>query len=182
MLRTRSGGRRSGARRREPCRGSRQGVDRRGLHPWRGWPTVRDLRSCFRVRAGLPGPAAGGRIALRGSPSEPGSADRARRFPHRDDHPAFAQLIRTKAPLGKNQTQSSAPPILMHDAIREQSPISLLLLPLVVEAEVVGQIQPGIPVWKPGTESKFPNCTYVVFPGNVGEIDSLKKVYEILTQ
>lgn len=52
----------------------------------------------------------------------------------------------------------------------------------IVEAEVVGQIQPGIPVWKPGPESKFPNCTYVVFPGNVGEIDSLKKVYEILTE
>lgn len=51
----------------------------------------------------------------------------------------------------------------------------------IVDAEVLGQILPGIPVWQAGPESKFPNCTYVVFPGNVGEEDSLKRVYEILT-
>lgn len=51
----------------------------------------------------------------------------------------------------------------------------------IVDAEVLGQIQPGIPVWKPGPESKFPNCTYVVFPGNVGKEDSLSKVYDILS-
>lgn len=51
----------------------------------------------------------------------------------------------------------------------------------IVDAKVLGQIQPGIPVWQPGPESKFPNCTYVVFPGNVGEDDTLSKVYEILT-
>jgi len=52
----------------------------------------------------------------------------------------------------------------------------------MVTAKVLGQIQPGIPVWEPGPESKFPGCTYVVFPGNVGEDDALKSVYEILTQ
>jgi len=51
----------------------------------------------------------------------------------------------------------------------------------IVDAEVLGQILPGIPVWKPDMESKFPNCTYVVFPGNVGDEESLRKVYEILT-
>ena len=52
----------------------------------------------------------------------------------------------------------------------------------IVDARVLGQIQPGIPVWQPGPESKFPNCTYVVFPGNVGEDDTLTKVYEIMTR
>ena len=50
-----------------------------------------------------------------------------------------------------------------------------------MDAEVLGQIQPGIPVWQPGPESKFPSCTYIVFPGNVGQDDTLKNVYEILT-
>ena len=52
----------------------------------------------------------------------------------------------------------------------------------ITDAEVLGQIQPGIPVWKPGPESKFPDCTYVVFPGNVGQEDTLSKIYQILTQ
>ena len=51
----------------------------------------------------------------------------------------------------------------------------------IVDAEVLGQIQPGIPVWQPGPESKFPNCMYIVFPGNVGNVYTLKNVYEILT-
>lgn len=50
----------------------------------------------------------------------------------------------------------------------------------IVDARVLGQIQPGIPVWLPGPESRFHGCTYVVFPGNVGATDTLKKVYETL--
>jgi len=38
----------------------------------------------------------------------------------------------------------------------------------VVRAEVLGQIVPGVPVWKLGPESRFPGMPLVVFPGNVG--------------
>ena len=35
-------------------------------------------------------------------------------------------------------------------------------------ANVMGQIKPGIPVWQTGSESRFPQTPYVIFPGNVG--------------
>ena len=44
----------------------------------------------------------------------------------------------------------------------------------------MGQIQPGIPVWKLGPESRFPGLPYIIFPGNVGSDDTLKKVVKIL--
>jgi uncharacterized protein YgbK (DUF1537 family) len=50
----------------------------------------------------------------------------------------------------------------------------------VKRAVVMGQIHPGIPVWMTGAESKFPNLPYVIFPGNVGEVDTLRQVVEIL--
>ena len=50
----------------------------------------------------------------------------------------------------------------------------------VKRANVLGQIKPGIPVWQTGEESKFPNIPYVVFPGNVGEQNTLKEVVEVL--
>ncbi len=50
----------------------------------------------------------------------------------------------------------------------------------VKRANVLGQIRPGIPVWKTGEESKFPHIPYVIFPGNVGEQNTLKEVVEIL--
>jgi uncharacterized protein YgbK (DUF1537 family) len=50
----------------------------------------------------------------------------------------------------------------------------------VKRAVVMGQIRPGIPVWMTGPESKFPHLPYVIFPGNVGEIDTLRQVVEIL--
>ncbi|MDR0136861.1 four-carbon acid sugar kinase family protein [Metabacillus idriensis] len=50
----------------------------------------------------------------------------------------------------------------------------------VKRAVVAGQIQPGIPVWKTGSESKFPGMPYVVFPGNVGSKTSLRDVVELL--
>ena len=38
----------------------------------------------------------------------------------------------------------------------------------VKRAMVLGQLLPGIPVWRLGAEAKFPGLDYVVFPGNVG--------------
>lgn len=52
----------------------------------------------------------------------------------------------------------------------------------VKRANVLGQVKPGIPVWQTGEESKFPMTPYVIFPGNVGEISTLKEVAEILMQ
>lgn len=50
----------------------------------------------------------------------------------------------------------------------------------VKKANVFGQIKPGIPVWQTGEESKFPLTPYVIFPGNVGEISTLKEAVEVL--
>lgn len=50
----------------------------------------------------------------------------------------------------------------------------------VKRAAVAGQIQPGVPVWQTGPESRFPGIPYIIFPGNVGERDTLKRVVEIL--
>ncbi|MEG0227189.1 MAG: hypothetical protein RR683_00560, partial [Lachnospiraceae bacterium] len=40
-------------------------------------------------------------------------------------------------------------------------------------------IRPGIPVWETGSESKFPNVPYVIFPGNVGEDTTLREAVEV---
>ena len=50
----------------------------------------------------------------------------------------------------------------------------------VKKATVMGQIKPGIPVWQTGAESKFPGLPYIIFPGNVGEIHTLKEIVELL--
>ena len=46
----------------------------------------------------------------------------------------------------------------------------------VHRATVMGQIKPGIPVWMTGEESKFPHMPYVIFPGNVGEVTTLRDI------
>ena len=51
----------------------------------------------------------------------------------------------------------------------------------VRRAEVMGQLLPGVPVWRTGQESRFPGTPYVIFPGNVGEDSSLREAVEILT-
>ncbi len=51
----------------------------------------------------------------------------------------------------------------------------------VKRATVAGQIRPGIPVWITGEESKYPGMSYVIFPGNVGSVDDLKTVVELLS-
>lgn len=50
----------------------------------------------------------------------------------------------------------------------------------VKRANVLGQIRPGIPVWQTGEESRFPGTPYVIFPGNVGEVETLREAVEIL--
>lgn len=50
----------------------------------------------------------------------------------------------------------------------------------VKKANVLGQIKPGIPVWQTGAESKFPMTPYVIFPGNVGEVTTLREAVEVL--
>lgn len=47
-------------------------------------------------------------------------------------------------------------------------------------ANVMGQIKPGIPVWQTGSESRFPQTPYVIFPGNVGEVTTLREAVEVL--
>ena len=47
---------------------------------------------------------------------------------------------------------------------------------------VLGQIKPGIPVWRTGKESLFPGVPYVIFPGNVGEENTLREIVELLTK
>ena len=50
----------------------------------------------------------------------------------------------------------------------------------VRKAWVLGQIVPGVPVWRLGQESKYPGLPYVVFPGNVGGADALARAIRIL--
>ncbi len=38
----------------------------------------------------------------------------------------------------------------------------------IERATVLGQLLPGVPVWRAGEETRFPGLGYVVFPGNVG--------------
>ncbi|HHV56619.1 MAG TPA: hydroxyacid dehydrogenase [Firmicutes bacterium] len=50
----------------------------------------------------------------------------------------------------------------------------------VRKALVLGQIRPGVPVWRLGEEARFPGLPYVVFPGNVGTDRTLLEVVETL--
>jgi uncharacterized protein YgbK (DUF1537 family) len=47
-------------------------------------------------------------------------------------------------------------------------------------AQVLGQILPGVPVWRMGPDSKYPRLPYVIFPGNVGGPDALARTIHIL--
>jgi len=50
----------------------------------------------------------------------------------------------------------------------------------VKKALVIGQVKKGIPVWLTGKESKFPGMPYIIFPGNVGEPDTLCEIVDEL--
>lgn len=52
----------------------------------------------------------------------------------------------------------------------------------VRRALIVGQLQPGIPVWRLGKETKFPDMNYVVYPGNVGTVDGLADAVKAFSQ
>lgn len=52
---------------------------------------------------------------------------------------------------------------------------------MIRRAMVLGQILPGIPVWRAGPESKFPGMPYVIFPGNVGGETALLESVQKLT-
>lgn len=49
-------------------------------------------------------------------------------------------------------------------------------------AWALGQILPGVPVWRLAGQSRFPNLPCVVFPGNVGQNDSLVMALEFLRE
>lgn len=49
----------------------------------------------------------------------------------------------------------------------------------IEKAEVIGQVTKGVPVWLTGNEAKYPKMPYVIFPGNVGEVETLATVYEM---
>ncbi len=42
-------------------------------------------------------------------------------------------------------------------------------------AQVLGQISPGVPVWRLGAEARWAHLPYVVFPGNVGTATTLRE-------
>ena len=50
----------------------------------------------------------------------------------------------------------------------------------VRRARVLGQIATGVPVWRLGPESRFPGTLYVVFPGNVGGVETLAELISSL--
>ena len=50
----------------------------------------------------------------------------------------------------------------------------------VRRALVLGQILPGVPVWRLGPESRYPDLAYVVFPGNVGGPQALAELVATL--
>ncbi len=49
-------------------------------------------------------------------------------------------------------------------------------------AAILGQVEPGIPVWRTGPESRWPGLGYIVFPGNVGEANTLARILEKLAR
>ena len=48
------------------------------------------------------------------------------------------------------------------------------------KALILGQIIPGVPVWKMDVRTKFPEIIFVVFPGNVGDDGALSAVFKKL--
>jgi len=51
----------------------------------------------------------------------------------------------------------------------------------VQRADVLGQIIPGVPVWRLGNESRFPGMPYIVFPGNVGGPEAIAEIVDKLS-
>jgi uncharacterized protein YgbK (DUF1537 family) len=51
---------------------------------------------------------------------------------------------------------------------------------LIKRAMVLGQIIPGVPVWRCGPESRWPGIPLVIFPGNVGDEGALDRAAGLL--
>ena len=52
----------------------------------------------------------------------------------------------------------------------------------VKQAQVLGQILPGVPVWTIGNETRHPGLAYIIFPGNVGDDSALTQAYQKLNR
>jgi uncharacterized protein YgbK (DUF1537 family) len=50
----------------------------------------------------------------------------------------------------------------------------------VQRAMIMGQMLPGVPVWRLGAETRWPGMAYIVFPGNVGDDDALAVIQQRL--
>ncbi len=50
----------------------------------------------------------------------------------------------------------------------------------VRRAMIMGQMLPGVPVWRLGAETRWPGMAYIVFPGNVGGDDALAVIQQRL--
>lgn len=48
----------------------------------------------------------------------------------------------------------------------------------IKHAKILGQAIAGVPVWLTGSEAKFKDTPYIVFPGNVGETESIAQIFE----
>jgi uncharacterized protein YgbK (DUF1537 family) len=48
------------------------------------------------------------------------------------------------------------------------------------EAFALGQILPGVPVWRLGSGSRWPGMSYIIFPGNVGDDSALLRAVSVL--
>ncbi len=51
----------------------------------------------------------------------------------------------------------------------------------VRNAFALGQVLPGVPVWRLGPESRWPGMAYVVFPGNVGDDTAVLRAFKTLS-
>ena len=51
----------------------------------------------------------------------------------------------------------------------------------VRRAMILGQFMPGVPAWRTAEESKWPGLPFVIFPGNMGDADSLSEAIEKLS-
>ncbi|WP_436862704.1 four-carbon acid sugar kinase family protein [Staphylococcus caeli] len=49
----------------------------------------------------------------------------------------------------------------------------------IKKAQVIGQITKGVPVWLTGNEAKYNQMPYVIFPGNIGDDETLTEVYKM---
>jgi len=52
----------------------------------------------------------------------------------------------------------------------------------VKRAMIIGQVQPGVPVWRLGEESAYPGMSYIVYPGNVGSDSALVEISTMLAK